>query len=199
LKGFVNQAALSGLPALTKLFLRGLLFILLGYGVIGRGFAYLGFNPLFVGEIVFALGILAWFRSGNLGTSFEGWTPKLMLIFIGWSAFMTVPYIPQYGLMSLRDGVLWGYVFFAFIVFGVVVSSPGILRWMLLRYRIFAWVFLASAWAVWTISSMGILEGLRLPGSYVDLFNIKGGDQLVHLAGIAAFSFIATAIYEHFL
>lgn len=178
---------LRSLNTSARLFFRGLAFILLGYGVIGRGFAYLGISPLYVGEIVLALGFLAMFNSGAVGKALKHSSSKILLLFVGWSAFMTVPYIPEYGIMALRDGVLWGYSLYALIVAAVVIANPQMMRWLLLKYRTFIYVFLASAWAIWTIASMDLLYGFALPGSHVDLFDIKGGDNLVHLAGVAAF------------
>ena len=180
-------SGLHGVPPLLKWFARCLAFILFGYGVIGRGFAYLGFNPLFVGELVLGLGILAMFSSRHLGEVLKTGTARWLAIFLGWSALMTLPYIPQYGMMALRDGVLWGYGVFGLIVASVVMASPRIMRWMLVRYRMFALAFLLTAWAMWTISSMELLKWVTVPGTEVGFFNIKGGDQLVHLAAIAAF------------
>ena len=171
----------------ARVFMRGLAFILLGYGVMGRGFAYLGFEPVYVGEMVLALGFVAMANSGAVKTAVRHPSMRMLLVFIGWSALMTFPYIPEYGMMALRDGALWGYSLYALIVSAVIIANPQMMRWLLIRYRTFVYVFLASAWAIWAIASMGLLQGLSLPGSQVDLFDIKGGDNLVHLAGIAAF------------
>ena len=179
--------SLDGLQPFMRLFARSLGFVLFGYGVIGRGFAYLGFNPLFVGEIVLGLGIVAMFSSRHLGQVMRTGTARLLMVFLIWSAFMTVPYLPRYGVMALRDGVLWGYSLYGLIVAAVVMSAPQIMRWMLMRYRWFAVAFLCTAWAMWTISSLELLKWVKVPGSDVGFFNIKGGDQLVHLAAIAAF------------
>lgn len=177
----------EGLKPLQKWFLRGLVFILFGYGVVGRGFAYLGISPLFVGELVLGLGLLAMLSSRHTGQVLKTGTARWLAIFIGWSALMTIPYIPSYGMMALRDGVLWGYALYGLIVAAVVMASPQAMRWLLLNYRVFAMAFLCTAWAMWTISSMELLKWVTVPGTEVPLFYIKGGDQLVHLAAIAAF------------
>lgn len=183
----VPTLSLDGVRPLLKLFARSLGFILFGYGVIGRGFAYLGFNPLFVGELVMGLGLVAMFASGQLGSVLRTGTARWLVLFIAWSAMMTLPYIPQYGLMALRDGVLWGYSVFGLLVAAVIMAAPQIMRWLLVRYRWFAFAFLCTAWAMWTISSLGMLKWITVPGTDVGFFNIKGGDQLVHLVAIAAF------------
>jgi hypothetical protein len=180
-------SGLEGMSPLQRWFVRCLAFILFGYGVIGRGFAYLGFNPLFVGELVLGLGLVAMLSSKHLGEALKTGTARWLAIFIGWSALMTLPYLPTHGLMALRDGVLWGYALFGLIVASVVMAAPQAMRWLLLRYRLFALAFLCTAWAMWTISSMELLKWVTVPGTEVGFFNIKGGDQLVHLAAIAAF------------
>jgi hypothetical protein len=38
--------------------------VLLGYAVMGKGFAYLGIPPLYVGEIAFLGGIIVFLRTG---------------------------------------------------------------------------------------------------------------------------------------
>ena len=42
---------------------------LLGYAMMGRGFAYLGFPPLYVGEIAFLIGAVVFLRTGVLVAS----------------------------------------------------------------------------------------------------------------------------------
>ena len=41
-----------------------LAMVLLGYALMGKGFAYLGFPPLYVGEIAFLTGIVVSLRTG---------------------------------------------------------------------------------------------------------------------------------------
>ena len=44
-----------------------LAIVLLGYALMGKGFAYLGFPPLYVGEIAFLAGIVVFLRIGAFG------------------------------------------------------------------------------------------------------------------------------------
>ena len=46
------------------LYLGFLAIVLLGYALMGKGFAYLGFPPLYVGEIAFLSGIIVFLRTG---------------------------------------------------------------------------------------------------------------------------------------
>ena len=179
--------SVSGLPTTSKVFLWGWVFVLLGYGIIGRGFANLGFAPIYVGEVVLVLGLWAALRSGSLPKLFQYTTSKVLLAFILWSLAMTIPYIPTYGVLSLRDGVLWGYSAFGLIVAALVIASPPTFRWIILKYRTFCYLFLALAWIMFVVMTSEVAKGFKLPGSTVDFFESKGGDLLVHLAGVSAF------------
>jgi len=171
----------------SRVFLIGWIFILMGYGIIGRGFANLGFAPVYIGEVVLSIGLIALVSSRSLGRLFAYPVSKILLAFLIWSLMMTLPHIPQYGVFALRDGVLWGYSVFGLIVASIIVSSPPVFRWILLRYRTFSIVFLALAWLMFVIMTSQVAKGFKLPGSSIDFFESKGGDLLVHLSGIAAF------------
>ena len=55
-----------------------LAIVLLGYALMGKGFAYIGFPPLYVGEIAFLTGIVVFVRSGVLVASLAT-LPSLVL------------------------------------------------------------------------------------------------------------------------
>src|SRR5437868_8305794 len=54
------------MPRLISVYLNFLCFVLAGYVVLGRAFAYLGFPPLYIGEMTLVLGIVAALLAGNL-------------------------------------------------------------------------------------------------------------------------------------
>ncbi|HPU85623.1 MAG TPA: hypothetical protein PLE60_09860, partial [Candidatus Latescibacteria bacterium] len=104
-----------------KWFLNALSVILLGYAVFGTWFAYLGFPPVYVSEMVLALGVLTVFRyPGMLGAMVRAPLFPLLTAFVVWNAACMIPYLPEYGIDSLRDGAMWGYSAFALIVYGVL-------------------------------------------------------------------------------
>ena len=104
----------------TRVFLGALAVIVIGYAFFNRAFAYVGISPLFVGEVVLGLGILAFIYS------IRRWrlTPVtfVILVLMGWGALQTIPYLPQYGVDALRDAVAWIYAAFALIL--VTVLRP---------------------------------------------------------------------------
>ena len=56
-----------------------LTIVLLGYALMGKGFAYLGFPPLYVGEIALLTGIVVFLRTGALVASLAT-LPSLVLV-----------------------------------------------------------------------------------------------------------------------
>ena len=56
-----------------------LAIVLLGYALMGKGFAYLGFPPLYVGEIAFLTGTVVFLRTGALVASLTT-LPSLVLV-----------------------------------------------------------------------------------------------------------------------
>jgi len=172
---------------MVRWFVVALTLLLFGYALIGRSVAYLGYPPLFVGEMVFAFGLFIIARSRAKAELFRQPVVLLIVGFGFWSAMVTLPYIPVYGLDALRDGVLWAYAAFALATAAVMMEYPALLRWLLLRFRTHAWIFLMLAWAMYVTSKMDMWVGVRLPGSNSDIIDAPGGELLVHLSGVAAF------------
>src|SRR5919112_987585 len=73
----------------------------------GGAFAHLGVSPLYVGEIVLGLGLVALFasvlrRRASLPRSPVLW---VLVAYMLWGLWQTVPYLPRYGADALRDAV----------------------------------------------------------------------------------------------
>ena len=56
-----------------------LAIVLLGYALMGKGFAYLGFPPLYVGEIAFLAGIFVFLRIGAFAGALATLPPSCLL------------------------------------------------------------------------------------------------------------------------
>lgn len=160
-----------------------LALFLLGYAVCGRAFAYLGVPPVFVGEILLLAALIQMVRASGLSAVFFLPQTHLLCFFMLWSLLQTAPYISEYGLYALRDGVLWGYGFFALSTAALLWSQPAVLPWLIRRYRVFAVCFPFLALAA--LSMMAAVPKSALDPSW--LIQMKPGDALVHLAAILAF------------
>jgi hypothetical protein len=72
---------------------------------LGRGFAHLGLPPVYVGDLVLLLGVVAaGFSILRFGLRVSV-TPVvwLLLALVAWGAVRTIPYLPTYGVDALRD------------------------------------------------------------------------------------------------
>ncbi len=183
---------------MPKILLFALSILLIGYAFLGRSFAYLGFPPIYVGEIVFALGVLTlisnkrWFHFLRLGTT------KWLILFMSWCAFRTIPYIKVWGIDALRDGASWGYGFFALATAFVLVELIAFQK-VIVWYR--NWMLVFALWAPISII-LSITMADKIPmlpwgqSGEIALFALKSGDVAVHLVGILAYVLILQPIYS---
>ena len=161
---------------------------LFGYALFGKSFAYLGVPPLFIGEAMLGLGLLlagytAWNRRGTLTAPLG-----IALLLLVWCLSQTIPYIPTYGVMALRDVMVVGYTLFGVVAVVLFTARPARLPAMLTRYRVLVVVVCGVAWLLFLISrsfSAQVPMAPWAPG--VSLLDNKPGDLLVHLATITAF------------
>jgi hypothetical protein len=178
--------------------------LLMGYALFGRSMAYLGFAPIYVGEIVLFVGLLfvliypEWKKILKLGTT--KWLFLLML----WGAIRTVPFIAQYGKDALRDGASWGYGFFALITASLLLRGNfygSAIKWYRDLSTLFVmWVPIAIVFMFFFNDKIPVLPWGPIEG--LQLFSLKGGDISVHLAGLLAFYFLVLPHFpynRHFL
>jgi hypothetical protein len=162
---------------LTRIFLAVLAILLSGYALFGRGFAYLGAPPIFVGEIGLLLAVAA-IAVRVTHVRLNG-LHLLLLAFMAWGLVRTIPYIPEYGVDALRDAVLWAYGLFALGVSFALRRSdlPRVLGW----YR-------RLAPLVVIVGPISLVAAPLLP-----FLDVKPGDLGVQLAGVAAFFLLGLA------
>ncbi len=178
--------------ALPKAFLVGLGGTLLGYAFFNRGFAYVGHAPLFVGEVVLGLGVCALIATQGVGFPTRTAIPAVLLVFMGWGAARTLPFLGEYGIDALRDAVVWGYALFAIAV-ATCLRRTGWLERLPEYYG--RWILPFAVWvpAAWAIFEFAYESIPYVPGSTVRLLSFKPGDSAVHLAGAAAFTLVGLA------
>jgi hypothetical protein len=178
-------AASVPVPRLAAVFLGFFGFVLAGYAIVGRGFAYFGFPPLYIGEMALALGILASLAAGNLVSAVFNVPGLALVLLMLWTAIRTVPYLGEYGIDSLRDSVIAFYGLFSFIIASLILQRPLTLSILISRYKRFIplMVFLAPV-------SLGL--SLMYPEwpNVRPLFEAKAGDVSCHLVAICAFALV---------
>jgi hypothetical protein len=172
---------------LPRRFLFFLAIVLAGYAIDGRGFAYIGVPPLFIGEISLLIGVVTFL-------SINGWWRVLMLpqalaiyplLILGIIA--TIPYVSVYGFDTFRDAVTYGYAVFAFIVAAVLMADPTRLLTLITWYRRFWRVFLCTIPIIYCITHFLHNSIPTWPFADQHIIQLKEGDVLVHLAGIICF------------
>ena len=189
----VTVAAFVGLS--ITLHKRGRLFwivlpiILMGYMFAGKGFAYVGVYPVFVSEVTLALGcfvvvaMILLAKSGPQLWVFTRLSALILVFFMLWGAFRTLPYLGEYGVEALRDGVIWGYAIFAFCVAMLVPADSA-------RQIFGAYKRILPFWLLWLVVVSIASRYIAIPtwpDSTVRVIMLKGGDMGVHYAGAAAF------------
>src|SRR5215210_8773422 len=111
--------------ASTARWLTFLCLTLLGYALFGRGWAYLGRSPIFIGEVVLVLGIVTFalcrWERGLLDIP-AVWC---LLLLVTWGLLRTLPDVSRCGTEALRDSVIWAYSAFAFVVCGAILADPS--------------------------------------------------------------------------
>lgn len=168
--------------ATARLFLRLLLFVLAGYAVLGRTFAGLGVYPVYVGEMVLAVGVLSLVANGWRVPLMRSPTVLLLVAFMAWGMVCTVPYLGTWGLFALRDAVLWGYGIFLIMTASLLVDRRLVGRVPEWFGRLVPWVILITPY--WVLGGEWANRGGLLP---VAIGGPKPGDAAVHLGGVGAF------------
>ena len=180
-------AAIAAGSRMARVFLASLGVLLIGYAFFGRGFAYLGMPPLFVGELVLLVGLAAVVLTrGTLRRASRVPMTWFILAYAGWGALQTFPYLGPYGIDALRDAVLWGYGAFAILVVALLgreVDVQLVPRWY---ERWFPW-FLLWAPVAWVLHRLFEHSLPQIPGTSVPVLEFSPGDVAVQLAGAASF------------
>ncbi|MEL6443730.1 MAG: O-antigen ligase family protein [Bacteroidota bacterium] len=165
-----------------------LCFTLIGLALFARGFAYWGVPPLFISELTLVLGVAAMMAGGALRPLFTLPVVWVLVAYIALAGVRTLPNLGLYGIDAPRDFMQVGYAAFAFVAGSLVLAQPERLKVLLRRYQGFVVVMLTTVWIVYIAFKFGFDSLPNLPWTdNAKIFEAKGGDLMVHLAGITAF------------
>lgn len=154
-----------------------------GYVVFGKSFAYLGLPPLFVGEILFALGLFAFLASG-CATALLTTVPAISAaLLMGWVLLRTLQGVGAHGVDALRDGAVALYAGFAFIVAALLVERPIRIAQIIGYFRVHARVLIPIAIVLYLIARFFGAYIPRLPGQNVEIISVRSGEIAAHLCG----------------
>ncbi len=171
---------------MLKLFLLAVSALFLGYTLLGKGFAYIGVSPLYVAEGALLLGLLLTAFNPSILQRVFTWPMVLIVPFLAWSLFQTLPYLSDYGLNALRDAAIWGYALFAVLIYGVILKNHTSFFILIRYYRYYALFFPLIILPLIATDPLNIALP-NLPGTQIPLVVVKFGDIGVHLAGAVIF------------
>jgi hypothetical protein len=188
-----GQAATLGRPLAAahvwgSWWLMGFICLHLGYALMGRGFAYLPYPPLFVGELMLAAGLPLVFFNRRWRCVLGSPVVLLLLAFWLWCLPRTLAYLGTYKADALRDSAVYYYAIFALIVFSLLADQPGRLVQIVRGFDRLAWP---------VVLLMPLLYGVQMvlgdripnwPGIGTEILGIKAGDPLVLTGAVAAFT-----------
>ena len=185
---YAPPADLQARPTIATRYVGALGVCLLGYALLGKTFAYVGVAPVYIGEVMLAIGIGVALTMGRIGQAFSAWPLRLWALLLVWTLIRTVPYVAIEGIDAPRDAMVVVYGLYAVVVASVLLSEPERLRDLMAKYRSLAVVMLLLVGAVYGVTK---LLGGGMPtlpwAPEVALLNAKGGDLMVQMTGIVAF------------
>lgn len=166
------------------LFLSG---VLGGYMMLGKGFAYVGILPLFIGEIALIAGLIVLYRSGCALATLMSLPALLLATTMAWVVFLTLSDVRVYGFDALRDSVVIMYGFFAFVVIGLVLDDWRRINQIIRYYGNLLFIYIPAVPLLFVVSSYLTDYIPRWPAYGVPMLVVLSSDVSVHLAGAAVF------------
>lgn len=177
-------------PDLGDRYIQLLALTLLGYALLGKGFAYLGVPPLFIGEIVLVLGFLMFLRSGCFIAVLTRPASLLLAVLMAWVLARTIPFIGIYRIDALRDSVIVMYGAFAFIVIALLLEKPNRIHDVMRYLALFTALYGSLIPFMYYISKVAGDVIPTLPGADVPLLFIRAGEVSVHVCAAIVFALL---------
>jgi hypothetical protein len=184
----MNYAARSGRSGDAYLAL--LSGVLLGYAMVGKGFAYLGIAPVYIGEIAFLTGIVIFWRTRCVAGVLTTLPALLLAATMAWVLLRTLPFIDAYGIDALRDSVVVMYGGFAFIVTALLLEDGRRVNKIVQYYGTFVNIYVPAVPFIFVAGRYLGDSFPKIPGTEVPLLQLHPTDLAVHLAGAAVFALV---------
>jgi hypothetical protein len=176
--------------SLSDRYLLFLCGVLLGYAMVGKGFAYLGWPPLFIGEIAFFTGAVVLLRTGCLIAALATLPSLMLAATMTWVLARTLPFISVHGMESLRDSIVLMYGGFAFIVIALLLENGSRVNSIIHHYDRFLTIYIPAGPFLFAASRYLSKDIPRWPGYNVPLLHTRPSEIAVHLAGAAVFALV---------
>jgi hypothetical protein len=164
--------------------------LLFGYALFGRGFAYLGLPPLFVGEVAFLIGLVTMLRSSCLIAVFTTLPCLLLAAAMIWTLLRTLPFVATYGFDALRDSVVIMYGGFAFILISLLLEDGRRINIPIRYYDKFVGIYVTIILFLFLLSQNLANYIPKWPLSNTPIVALKAGEVATHLAGAVLFALV---------
>jgi hypothetical protein len=164
--------------------------VLAAYALTGRGFAYLGLPPLYVGEMALLAGFIIFLRTGCLIASLATLPSLLLAAAMAWVMLRTLPFVGIYGFDALRDSVVVMYGCFAFIIIGLLLEGAHRINTVVRWYDGFSNIYVLAIPFIFAFNHFMADHIPYLPGTDVPLILIGPSEVAVHLSGAVVFAIV---------
>jgi O-antigen/teichoic acid export membrane protein len=177
-------------PRPFRWFTPALGLLLCGYLFFNKTFAYIHVpgTPVFIGEMVFGLGIMEAIRIRVPWRRLLAQSPilKVLLAFMAVCSLRLVVDLPKYRLDAVRDSAIWYYGAFAFLVAAAAIYDPTFTPRLLGWYRrVLPWFFVWAPFAI-VLGQVDSLATITMPDSSTPINAFKPQEVALHVAfGIA--------------
>ncbi|WP_172841957.1 O-antigen ligase family protein [Bradyrhizobium lablabi] len=155
--------------------------------MIGKGFAYLGLPPLFIGEIALLAGFVVVLRTGCLVAALATLPSLVLAATMIWVLLRTLPYVGAYGFDALRDSVVIMYGGFAFVIIALLLEDGRRINSMLRSFGAFLSIYGPTIPFIYALHHYMANYVPNWPGYNVPVLEIRSGEIAVHLTGAALF------------
>ncbi len=167
-----------------------LLGVLLGYAFIGKGFAYLGLPPLYVGEMALLTGFIIFLRTSCLIAALATLPSLFLAAAMAWVMLRTLPFVGMHGFDALRDSVVIMYGGFAFIIIALLLEGAHRINTVVRWYDGFSNIYVLAIPFIFAFNHFMADHIPHLPGTDVPLILIAPNEVGVHLSGAAVFTVV---------
>ena len=162
--------------------------VLLGYAMLGKGFAYLGLPPLYIGEIALLSGLVIFWRTRCLSCVLTTLPALLVAATMAWVLLRTLPFVGDYGFDALRDSVVVVYGGFAFILIALLLEDHRRINAIVRYYHRFLDIYVPMSASILLFQRYMGEYIPDVPGTNIPLLKISPGDPAVHLCGAIVFA-----------
>lgn len=169
-------------PNTVRWFETALLALLFGYAMFDRGFAWIHIpgTPLFVGELVLAIGIAMLLTTTSRVSPMirREYPLNILRLYMLWGGFLLVLGIGAWGLDAIRDSALWYYGLTAFLTASLVAWDPTRLeRWTLKFGRVIPFILLW--YPITLVLSTVPAAQIKVPDSQIEFLAHRAGNMSV--------------------